>query len=422
MTQDQDQQRALILIEQNRWPEAEQELRAALSNDPQSARGHALLALVVLQQLKLNDATELAQRAIVLDPDEAFAHYALAAVLEKRNRYAHALVPANEAIRLDPYDPKHFALLAQIKISQQNWPAALEAADRGLEIDPANDACVNLRGIALVHLGRREEASATIDGALQRDPENAVTHSNQGWALLHRNQPKQAMIHFREALRLDPTSDWAKAGIVEAMKARNPLYRLLLAYFLFMARKSQQAQWAIILGGYIGYRMLLSFQRNNPDWSAYTMPIIAIYVIFALSTWLAPALANLLLRIDRFGRHALSFEQTWTSNLVGGLLLSGFISLIAFFVTGQQPLLTAALFLGLLAIPASLVFQCENGWPRYTAAAITVGLALVAAGEVLLELTVLGDDRVSNLFMVFTWGIFLSQFVMQPLAQAKVRR
>lgn len=414
--------RASILIEQNRWPDAERELRTALANDPQSAEGHALLSLVLLEQLKLNDATELAQRAIVLDPDEPFAHFALAAVLEKRNRYADALIPLNEAIRLDPFDPKLHALMAQIKLAQRNWPAALEAANRGLEIDPNHDACVNLRGMALVHLGRRGEASATIDGALERDPENTITHANQGWALLHRNQPKQAMEHFREALRLDPTNDWAKAGIVEAMKARNPLYRVLLAYFLFMARRSSQVQLGIIVGGYIGYRALLSFQQSNPQFAAFTMPIIALYVIFALSTWLAPALANLLLRLDRFGRHALSSDQTWTSNIVGGLLLIAFGTFLGFLATGTSPLLTAALFTGLLAIPASIVFVCDAGWPRWTAAGITIALALVGAGEVAYEFARLPDEVLSELFRVFTWGVFLSQFVMQGLAQTKVRR
>ncbi len=420
--QDAAHQRALILIQHNRWPDAERELRSALAEDPQSAQGHALLALVMLEQLKLNDATELAQRAITLDPDEPFAHYALAAVLQKRNRYADALVPLAEAIRLDPFDPKHHALMAQIKLDQRNWPTALEAANRGLEVDPNHAACVNLRGIALVNLGRRDEAMHTIDGALQRDPENTITHANQGWALLHRNQPKPAMEHFREAMRLDPTNDWAKAGIVEAMKARNPLYRVLLAYFLFMSRKSAQLQFAIVLGGYFGYRALLSFQQSNPQWSAFTMPIIALYVVFALSTWLAPALANLLLRIDRFGRYALSLEQTWTSNLVGGLLLTAFAAFIAFIATGLFPLLLAALFTGLLAIPASLIFVCDDGWLRWSAAAITVGLALVGVGEIVYQFMHIADDAVSPLLRVFTWGIFLSQFVMQGLVRTTVRK
>ena len=55
--------------------------------------------------------------------------------------------------------------------------------------------------------------------ALGRNPENAHTNANQGWSLLHGGQPGKALEHFREALRLDPDLEFARAGMVEALKA-----------------------------------------------------------------------------------------------------------------------------------------------------------------------------------------------------------
>ena len=69
-----------------------------------------------------------------------------------------------------------------------------------------------------------------------------------GWTLLHDGDPRKAMGHFREALRLDPGMEWARAGIVEAMKARSLIYRIFLSYFLFMNRLSGNAQWATVCG------------------------------------------------------------------------------------------------------------------------------------------------------------------------------
>ncbi|MDB5311521.1 MAG: tetratricopeptide repeat protein [Gemmataceae bacterium] len=46
-----------------------------------------------------------------------------------------------------------------------------------------------------------------------------------GWALLHARQPAEALTHFREALRLDPTNEWARDGLIEALKARYWVYR-----------------------------------------------------------------------------------------------------------------------------------------------------------------------------------------------------
>ena len=93
--------------------------------------------------------------------------------------------------------------------------------------------------MALVQLGRKDEAQQTLGSALANDPENALTHANQGWALLHRGDHAKALEHFREALRIDPELDWARAGIVEALKARHLIYRVMLRFFLWMGRQSQ---------------------------------------------------------------------------------------------------------------------------------------------------------------------------------------
>src|SRR5690349_19950882 len=227
-------QRALILHQQRRFGDAEKELRQGLSAAPHDGRMHAMLALCLVEQKRFREASAEAEQAVGLEPDLDFAHYAMAKVLLHRNRPGDAAGAINEAVRLDPYNADFFALLAAIRFEQRSWPSALEAAERGLQSDPEHDGCNNLRAMALVKLGRSDAAGQTIVGALHRNPDNAITHANQGWTLLHGGQPKQAMLHFREALRLDPTNSWAKAGIVEAIKARNPIYRWLLMYFLWM--------------------------------------------------------------------------------------------------------------------------------------------------------------------------------------------
>jgi tetratricopeptide (TPR) repeat protein len=231
---------------------AERELGQLLSTDPRHALAHALMAQAMLGQLRLNDAEYAAREAISSAPDEAFAHYAMSAVLRERRRFAEAVAAIQQAIALDPYSPNQFALLAQLRVDQREFSAALVAY----------------------------YAAAVVQGALDKDPENAVTHANQGWTLLHRNDPKQALEHFREALRLDPTNDWARAGIVEAMKARNPIYRVILAYFLWMSRLSGQVQTAIVLGGWFGQRVLRQAAQSNPALQPYVLPIILAYALF----------------------------------------------------------------------------------------------------------------------------------------------
>lgn len=218
---------------------------------------------------------------------------------------------------------------------QRRWQDALDAAEEGLRLDPEHAGCANLRAMALVKLGRRGEAGATIDSALAKDPENATTHANRGWTLLEQRDPARALEHFRESLRLDPDNAWARQGIVEALKARNPVYAVMLRYFLWMSKLSRRAQWGVILGGYVGNRLLAGAAAANPEIAPLVLPLRILYVAFVLLTWTAQPLFNLVLRLDRFGRLALSDEEIVESNSIGAVILLGLLSLGACIVAGS---------------------------------------------------------------------------------------
>jgi tetratricopeptide (TPR) repeat protein len=346
----------------------------------------------------------------------------------KRNRHGQAIEAINKAIALSPYNPVFFALLAAAQFDCRRWREALDAAQRGLAIDPENARCINLRAMALVKLGRRGEAGAAIDSALVRDPEDAMTHANQGWTLLHANDPRQAMRHFQEALRLDPENDWARAGIVEALKAHNPIYRVMLAYFLWIARLRGRAQWAIIVGGYIGYQLMRNAAASQPSLRPLLWPLMIAYIIFAYLTWLADPFFNLMLRVHPIGRHALSRTQTIGANFAGGLLLAAIISLIAFVTTASVACLMAAFAFFFLLIPVAGTFRAPQGWPRTVLAIYTLGLAGVlfaALGVVWHAEHVQAHalpDEFHFLVNVYVFGIIAFQFLANALMGIRVKQ
>lgn len=412
--------RAFVLYQQRRYADAERELRLALTADPNFAQSHALLAMTLMRLDRLPEATAEVEQAIGLAPDEGFGHYVHGLILFTRNRYDEAETAAGQAIRLDPYNAEYRWLLGAIQFEQRKWPSALESAESGLLIEPDNANCVNLRAMALVKLGRKDEAGAAIEGALQRDPDNAHTHANRGWTLLHQGDHKKALEHFREALRLDPNLDWARAGIVEALKARHLIYRLMLRYFLWMASLSSRAQWGILLGGYFGYQFLRQMAQSNPGIAPFVQPLLIAYIIFAIMTWLADPLFNLMLRLNRFGRLALSKRQTWASNAMGILLLLALISL-GFGVAGQGfPFYYLAIVFGLLVVPAAACFRLAEGWPTQVMIVATVVLALVGFGAAgmwfaienhSLDESVLPMlEQAKMLSNVFIYGMLITQF------------
>ena len=387
MEQSPQLQRALVLHQQGRHDLAEKELRQHLASEPNDGFGHALLAISLLEQDRLDDAEQAARESIANAPDLAFTHYALARVLSERNREDEAVIAIQEAIRLEPTDADYHGMQAGLEFDRQHWQAALNAAETGLQFDPEHVACNNLRAMALVKLGRKAEAGVTIERTLARDPDDAFSHANQGWTLLEQGQRKKAMEHFRESLRLDPTNDWARAGLVEAIKAGNPVYAVMLKYFLWMQKLSGRARWGILMGGYFGSRLLASASASNPAWSPWILPIRALYIAFALLTWLAHPIFNLMLFLHPFGRHALNKDQRAQATWVGLCLALVLGSLGMWLVSGRnEDYLIPALVFSLLAIPTSAIFVCSKGWPRTAMAAIALGLTVAGVTAVTVTL------------------------------------
>jgi tetratricopeptide (TPR) repeat protein len=402
--------RGLLLLAHGRPALAEEELRAALAEAPNDPAAHAHLALCLSAQEKRGAALAEAETAVALGPDLAFAHYALASVLDDLDRLRDAAARVGEAIRLDPEDANFRALLASVRAQRGEWAEALAAADEGLALDPEHSGCLNLRSLALVKLGRREEAATTVADALARDPEDATTHANRGWALLHEGRAKEALDHFREALRIEPGHEWARAGIVEALKARNFLYRWLLRWSLWMSRFSPRTQILVLVGLYVGYRVALGLQRTRPELRPYLGPLVVLYLLFALFTWLGEPLFDLLLRLDPMGRQALSKRAKRTATAFGLLLLAAAACGVAFLVLRSGPWLLAAVFFAAMTIPVTTSLGAAPGFGAKVLLAWTAALGALGAAYFLAPLTGFGAHASGILglfgigFVAFLWG------------------
>lgn len=371
-------QRAVMLIQQSRFELAEKELRQTLAQHPDDAYVHSLLAICYD---KLNDyrrAKEAAHEGIHLAPASPFSFYAASIVSAGRNDYAQADQEIQQAIALDMTNASFFAHLAMIKIAQKQWVAAKAAAEEGLALDPEHVECTNFRAIAMVKLGDKIEAGAAIEHALQQDPEDAVSHANLGWSLLERGHPRQAMPHFREALRLQPNMEWARQGIVEAMKSHYFIYRIMLNWFLWIGRLQGRTQWLIILGGFLGYQVVAAIAAQNPALQPFLLPLIVVYIAFVVLTWISGPLFNLILRFNQFGRLALSDEQVRTSNWVGACLALAVAMTVSFFVTGTFEFLIAAIASAFLMPVLATYYVSDPGWPRAAHALLALALFFVS--------------------------------------------
>lgn len=377
-------ERARVLLAQSRHADAEREAMQSLAVEPGNPEALALLALSRSHLKKSREAIAAAAEAVGLAPEIPHFHYVHGLVLHHADRYDEAFVAVQEALRLDPSDPDSFSLLAAIELTRRRWQPALEAAERALALNAEHVEAANFRAMALVRLGRKAEAMATVDFALEREPDNATSHANQGWNCLHRNEPRQAQEHFREALRLDPELDYAREGMMEALKARNLVYRGMLAYFLWIGRQSQGLQWALIAGVFLLSGKFDDLIAYHP---LFWVPVILFYVFIYLS-WTAVPMFNLLLRMNRFGRYLLTPDQRTGSNWFGGVLLAAAACFVSVFFGGKSAAVIGSMMLVALSICVAATFNRE-GRNRVILAVASTALAgvgghacyLIATGQ-----------------------------------------
>jgi tetratricopeptide (TPR) repeat protein len=313
----------------NRPKEAIAELQKALIVEPDNEDALSEIVLCFLELKDYKNAEENVNKLLTIIPDEAHPHYYKAFIQLQKDNYAKAEEHILDAISLNPYQSAFFGLLSGIYIERTDWKKALEYANQGLEIDPEDSTCLNHRTVCLTKLDRHDEIDDSIEDALKNNPYDAYTHANVGWTKLEINDNEQAKVHFAEALRINPNFEYARLGMVEAIKAKNPLYRLFLKYQFFMSKYSASGQMVIMVVFIIGR----NFIRSMSDTFPFLLPVFYLLGFLALLTWIMKPFGDIFLRLDSYGKLVLSDKEKRSSEIVGVGVLVSVISAICYLST-----------------------------------------------------------------------------------------
>jgi len=122
----------------SRLYKAEQELRRALQDDPNSARGLASLAALYLYQGRKDLIPEVAKRALALNPDEIDAKIWLSNYYMANGEYAPARELINQILEGDPLFFPARMILGEILRMEGDFDGAIREQGKILEQDPGN--------------------------------------------------------------------------------------------------------------------------------------------------------------------------------------------------------------------------------------------------------------------------------------------
>jgi hypothetical protein len=136
--------------------------------------------------------------------------------------------------------------------------------------------------------------------------------------------------------------------------------------------------WLVVIGGFIGFRILVSLSKSFPTIAPIILPLCVAYVVVALSTWLIIPLTNLLVMLSGYGRNALSRESKIIALVVGACLVCG-IAIVCAYAWADLGIqfLYLGLMIGVISLPVSGSEQCDRGWPKRTAHAIIAVLGIL---------------------------------------------
>lgn len=370
--------RATILVEQKRLDEASKILMEALASEPNNAHVLAMLSQIQIDKEQYTEAITLIDKAIAIEPDTSYLFYIKALCLFNMENYTGAEDMLQVSISLDPDDADNFALFAHIQLMRKDYEEALSYADEALICESDHILALNVRSTALLNLNKKEESYQTIEDALSEDPNNAYTHANFGWNLLRKGDNKKALEHFTQALKIDPNNDYAQAGMAEAIKAKYLVYRWFLMYSLWISSLTERYQWAVIIGFYLGVKLLRNVAKSSPELEPILFPVIILLGVVAFSTWIISPISNLFLRFNKYGKYLLDKNEKTSSNFVGGSLLISVIAFILYLTLNQQEWLLALGIFGFsMMVPLGsmlLPTRKKNILLHYTFGLILIGI------------------------------------------------
>lgn len=211
-------QEAVAALQAGKLREAEQYVRAVLTDNSDDPQALHLLAVIAHQGRNPKAAIELAERAVASAPDAAAYRNTLGFLYRLARRPSDAVEHLKKALELRPDYPEALNNLGIAYSESNQVQAAVEAYEKVLESQPEFPEALNNLGNALARAGRLDDAIARYDEAIGLREGYAEAWSNKGDALQAKGKDfrEKALACYEKATALNPrwADAWFKFGVL----------------------------------------------------------------------------------------------------------------------------------------------------------------------------------------------------------------
>jgi tetratricopeptide (TPR) repeat protein len=188
--------------------EADHRAREFLTQHPDSADAHFLLAYILFREHKPERSlAEYTEGAKYIEPEASdLKIVALNYVL--LDDYSDADKWLTRSVEKDSKDPESWYYLGRTKYKENRFEEAVEAFEQCLKLDSKNVKAETNLGLSLAALGRTSEAQSAYRNAIAQQEgdaqKNSETFIDFGNLLLDENQPEDAIKYLSKAREIAP--------------------------------------------------------------------------------------------------------------------------------------------------------------------------------------------------------------------------
>lgn len=270
---------------------AMRDLQSYLSEDPDSALAHAMLAGCLLHMRRIHAALNEARIALTLEPEQFLARLMHARVLMAHRKFDAAHDELDALIARHPEEAGLCRAMADLYMlrgeaggaGRQKW------LSRALQLEPSNSATLSDCAHYHLHRGELDLAEQMATQALQAAPESVSGAWIMGEIMLARGDLDAAREQAAFVLSRNAEHRGALTLLTHIKARRSPLLGLWWRFASWVSLGGEARAILILVGMFVAYRVS-SVTLDLEGYDTAYMAVNIFWLAFVLYTFVAPVL------------------------------------------------------------------------------------------------------------------------------------